>query len=117
MSDTGLYGSIYEQLRETADHIDRALVNLRNPSMADRARNELADLLAKITDARSTDPEVRLLAVVLKQEPPGLPALVSLAKTLRQRLPNKTEHTQLEQLALSIDKECASTLARIKGRR
>ena len=72
MSDTGLYGSIYEQLRETADHIDRALVNLRNPAMAERARNDLADLLGKITDAQSTDPEVRLLAVVLKQEPPGL---------------------------------------------
>lgn len=117
MSDTGLYGSIYEQLRETADHIDRALVNLRSPTMADRARNELADLLERITDAQSTDPEVRLLAVILKQEPPGLAAITALVKTLRQRLPNKTELLQLEQLALSIDKECASTLARIKGRR
>jgi len=117
MSDTGLYASIYEQLRETADHIDRALVNLRNPSMADRARNDLADLLCKITDLHSTDPEVRLIGVILKQEPPGIPALHALARTLRQRLPNTTEHSQLEQLALSIDKECASTLARIKGRR
>lgn len=117
MSDTGLHGSMYEQLRETADYIDRALVNLRNPTVADRARDELAEFLAKITDTQSTDPDVRRLSVVLKQEPPGLSVLASLAKTLRQRLPNTAEHLQLEQLALSIDKECASTLARIKGRR
>ena len=117
MSDTGLYGSIYEQLRDTADQIDRALVNLRNPAMADTARNELAGLLVRITDSQSTDPEVRFLAVILKQEPPGVVAVTSLAKALRQRAPNKAELMQLEQLALSIDKECASTLARIKGRR
>jgi len=117
MSDIGLYGSMYEQLRETADYIDRALVNLRNPTVADCTRNELADFLGRITDTQSTDPDVRRLSVVLKQEPPGLAALATLAKTLRQRLPNTTEHQQLEQLALSIDKECASTLARAKGRR
>jgi hypothetical protein len=117
MSDIGLYGSIYEQLRNTADHIDRALVNLRSPTTADRARSDLADLLAKITDTQSTDPEVRFLAVILKQEPPGLPAITALTKALRQRAPSKAEVLQLEQLALSIDKECASTLARIKGRR
>jgi len=117
MSDTGLYGSIYEQLRDTADRIDRSLVNLRNPTLADRARNELADLLVRITDTQSTDPEVRFLAVILKQEPPGLRAVAALATALRQRAPTKLELAQLEQLALSIDKECASTLARIRGRR
>lgn len=117
MSDTGLYGSIYEQLRDTADHIDRALVNLRNSDTAERARTDLADLLGTITDAQSTDPGVRFLAVVLKQEPPGFPAIIALAKILRQRVPTKAELGQLEQLALSIDKECTSTLARTKGRR
>lgn len=117
MSDTGLYGSIYEQLRFTANHIDRALVNLRNPTTADHARNELADLLGTIVDKESTNPSVRFLAVIFKQEYPGLAVIASLANTLRQRAPNKSELQQLEELALSIDKECASTLAHIKGRR
>lgn len=117
MSDTGLYGSIYEQLRDTAERIDRSLVNLRNSGTEERARTDLADLLGTITDTQSTDPGVRFLAVILKQEPPGLPAILALAKILRHRVPTKAELGQLEQLALSIDQECTSTLARIKGRR
>ncbi len=117
MSDTGLYSSIYEQLRDAADQIDRALVNLRDPIKAEHARNELAAFLGAITDTESTDPSVQFLMVILKQDYPGFSSIATLAQTLRQRVPNKAEMQQLEQLAMNIDKECTSTLARIKGRR
>lgn len=124
MSDIGLYGSIYEHLRSYADKLDRALIALRNPQahIAQQARQEIVGLLREITNKDSTDPAVRLVTAILKQ---GLPAVAgqglglcdSLAKALEQRPPNPVELNQLEQVALTLDKECSSTLARIKGKR
>lgn len=124
MSEIGLHGSIYEQLRSYADKLDRALIALRNPQaeIAQRARQEIAVLLREITDKDSTDPAARLVTAILKQ---GLPAVAgqgltlcdSLAKALEQRPPSPAELNQLEQVALTLDKECSSTLARIKGKR
>lgn len=124
MSDTGLYGSVYEQLRTYADRLDRALVALRNPQadVAQKARLEIVGLLREITDKNSTNPATRFVAIILKQELPamsgqGLSLCDALAKALEQRTPNQTELNQLEQIAIALDKECSSTLARIKGKR
>ncbi len=124
MSDTGLYGSIYEQLRFYADRLDRALIALRHPdsNVAEKARHDIVALLRETTDRDSTDPTARLVTATLKQ---GLPAVAgqglalcdTLAKTLEQRPPNRAELSQLEQIAITLDKECSTTLARIKGRR
>ncbi len=123
MSDIGLYGSVYEQLRTYTDRLDRALIALRNPQteVAQKARLEIAGLLHEITDKDSTNPATRFVAVLLKQELPavsgqGLSLCNSLAKVLEQRAPNQIELNQLEQIAIALDKECSSTLARIKGR-
>lgn len=124
MSDTGLYGSVYDQLRTYADGLDRALIALRNPQpeVAQAARFEIARLLRVITDRSSTDPAVRFAVVILRQELPpvsgkGLELCESLAAVLERRPPDPTELGQLEQVAAAIDKECSSTLARITGRR
>ena len=47
----------------------------------------------------------------------GLSLCESLAQTLEQRVPDSNELNQLEQIAMTLDKECSSTLARIKGKR
>ncbi len=124
MSDTGLYGSIYEQLRSYADRLDRSLIALRNPAaeIAESARQDIVVLLYEITDHDSVDPAARLVTSILKQGLPvvagqGLALCVALTKALEQRPPNATELGQLEQIALTLDKECSHTLARIKGRR
>ena len=124
MSDTGLYGSVYEQLRTYADRLDRALIAMRNPQndVAPKARLEIAGLLREITDKNSTNPATRFVAVILKQELPavsgqGLSLCDSLANVLEQRAPNQVELNHLEQIAIALDKECSSTLARIKGKR
>jgi len=124
MSDIGLYGSIYEQLRFYADALDRALVALRNPQpeISQSARREIVNLLREVINKESTDPAARLVTAILKQ---GLPAIAgqgltlceSLAATLQQRPPSQAELSQLEHVALTLDKECSSTLARIKGKR
>lgn len=123
MSDIGLHGSIYEQLRGYADKLDRALIGLRNPhaDAALKSRKEIAGLLRDIANRKSSSPASQFIAVLLKQELPsvlgqGLTVCESLANSLEQRPPNPEELSQLEQIAMAIDKECASTLARIKGR-
>jgi len=124
MSDTGLYGSVYEQLRTYADRLDRGLIALRNPQsdVSQTARLEMAGLLREITDRTSTNPAARFVALILKQDLPaisgqGLSLCDSLANILEQRTPHPTELNQLEQIAITLDKECANTLARINGKR
>lgn len=123
MSDAGLQAGIYEQLRTIADRLDRALVALRSPQahLAREARLEIASILHDITDKQSMSPSARFVAVVLKQELPsiagkGLSEFESLIEALGQRAPSAEELAQLEQVATALDKECAHTLARIKGR-
>jgi len=123
MTDTGLYGSVYEHLRTYADRLDRSLIGLRNPdsNIVKHARMEIAHLLREVIDGNSTNPATRFVSIILKQDLPpvtgkGLPLCESLANTLEQRLPDLNELNQLEQIAIILDKECASTLARMKGR-
>jgi hypothetical protein len=124
MSDTGLYGTVYEQLRTYAEKLDRSLVDLRNPrpEVAKDARSEIAKLLREITNKHSMNPATRFVAIVLKQELPaisgqGLSLCNSLANAIDHRAPNQLELTQLEQIAIALDKECSITLARVKGKR
>ena len=124
MSDMGLYGSVYEQLRTYADRLDHALIGLRNPNIAvaQEARLEIASLLRELVDKTTTNPATRFVAVILKQELPtvqgqGLALCDFLAKALEQHAPTQAELNQLEQIAITLDKECSSTLARVKGKR
>ncbi len=124
MSDVGLYGSVYEQLRFYADRLDRALIALRNPhaDIAQNARQDIAHLLQKITNKESTDPAIRLVAAILSRGLPdvagqGLVLCDSLAKALEHRAPSPTELHQLEQVAMTLDKECSSALEGIRGKR
>ena len=123
MTDTGLYGSVYEHLRTYADRLDRSLIGLRNPdsNIVKHARMEIARLLREVIDGNSTNPATRFVSIILKQDLPpvtgkGLPLCESLANTLERRLPDSDELYQLEKIAIILDKECASTLARMKGR-
>jgi hypothetical protein len=123
MSDIGLHGSIYEQLRSVADRLDRALVALRHPEpqVSYTARLEIARLLREITQRDTTNPAARLVMTILKRRLPavsghGLTLCESLADALEQRPPGHTELAHLEDVALALDKECSSTLARIKGK-
>jgi len=123
MSDTGLQGSIYEQLRSYADNLDRALIELRNSHthIAEQARQQIVALLRELTNRDTNDPAALLVTAILKQGLPsvagqGLALCDTLATTLANRAPSPSELNQLEQLALTLDKECSSTLARIKGR-
>lgn len=121
MSELGLYSGHYEQLRSYADRLDRALVGVRNhqADVALRARRELVAILREFANRDSQKPSSHLVATVLRQElgtSAGGPApLAALAKILEQRSPNQAEVVQLEQIALALDKECSSTLARMRG--
>jgi hypothetical protein len=123
MSDAGLYGTVYEQLRTYADQLDQALIALRNPAtdVARQARLDLAGLLRALADRTSTNPATRFVAVILRQELPvmagqGLTLCESLASALEHHTPTPAELSHLEQIAIALDRECATSLARINGR-
>lgn len=123
MSDFGLYASIYEQLRVYADRLDCALVNLRSgdTDVVAKAREELVVLLRKIGSTDTLQPDSKLITMVLAQELRSsvdeLTVLfVSLADALEKNKPSEDELTNLERIASAIDKECASTGRRMRGR-
>ena len=119
MSDVGLNGSIYQQLRSYADTMDRALIDLRNPqdTIVDEARRQIVDLLRKATVNQSVDHAALMLRIVLRRRLPGLVLCDKLATVLEGRPPNSSELDQLEHIALELDKECSTALARIRGKR
>ena len=119
MSDGALNGSIYQQLRSYADKLDRALVGLRDPqhSIADEARRQIADLLRKATVNQSEDHPAMMLRIVLRRRLQGLGLCDRLATVLEGRPPDQSELDLLEHIALVLDKECSTALARIRGKR
>lgn len=123
MSDAGLYGSIYEQLRRYADRFDRALVRLKSHDnrVAATARRELVDLLRDVTKTDTEKPSARLLAIILRQElsrvyGEGLGVCESLAASLDRGMPSEDDLTRLEQIASTVDRECSDAMARLRGR-
>ena len=123
MSDFGLYASIYEQLRAYADRLDCALVNLRSQDLevAAKAREELVALLRQIGKTDTLQPDSKLVIMVLSQELKSsvdelANLFVSLADTLEKSKPSEDEFRNLERIASAIDKECANTGKRMRGR-
>lgn len=123
MSDAGLNASIYEQLREYADQLDKALANVRSQeqSTVDAARQELVAMLRDLSQGESLNPTARLVAIILKHELPGSAGhhtgfLSTLAHALESRAPTQTDIAHLEQIALAIDREWSNTGARMRGR-
>ena len=119
LSDVALNGSIYQQLRSYADTLDRALIDLRDPreTKADEARRQIADLLRKATVNQSVDHAAVMLRIVLGRRLQGLALCDKLATVLEGGPPNSSELDQLEHIALELDKECRTALARIRGKR
>lgn len=120
MSEIGLNASIYEQLRTYADRIDYALIKIKsaNVQVAEKAREDLVELLVEIGSTDTLKPGILLLNVILRNE--GLGSNSKLQETL-QRLAcvveKKTENLEdfkhLEQIASVIDKECLSASSRM----
>lgn len=122
MSDTGLYSSLYEQLRIFADKFDYSIISLNSDSEESRtkARRELAKLLTEIADKGSTNPATRFIATILNQELAaitgyGINICSTLAQSLQSGYPTPTDMSKLEQIATVIDKECSNSLARMRG--
>jgi hypothetical protein len=128
MSDVGLFGGKYEQLRSYANKLDLALIALRSPQndQALKARQEIVSFLREIADHETTNPTSRLIAVLLKQDLPqmvgqtaisgqSLAICEGLAKKLEKSPPSEIDLNQLECIAMLLDKECSRASTRIRG--
>ena len=120
MSDGALDGSIYQQLRSYADTLDRALIGLCNPQdrIAVEARRQIAGLLRKATVNQSEDHAEMMLRIVLRRRlQGGIMLCDKLATVLEGRPPDSSELDQLKYIAIELDKECSTALARIRSKR
>jgi phage-related minor tail protein len=123
MSDTGLFGSVYEQLREYSDKLDALLVEIqstREPQRTD-ARQRLAALLRTVADVNNKSPSAQVIRLVLRRKLSsilGRPDNLcnALAMALERRDPSKQELDQLEKIATVVDTERQTTMARMRGR-
>jgi len=121
MSDVGLYGSMYGQLRNYADRIDRLIVELKNPDagVAAAAGKNLAAVLRDILDVNTLNPKALLVQKVLERELSefnGVRSVEAIASALEQSQVGEYEMAAIEKMAMILDEECADTLARMRGR-
>ncbi len=121
MSDVGLYGSMYGQLRNYADQIDKMIVALKHPDagVASAAGKKLAGLLHEILDVNTLNPKALLVQKVLERELPefnGIGSITAVLTTLEQHRIGEYEMAAIEKIAMILDNKCADTLARMRGR-
>lgn len=121
MSDVGLYGSMYGQLRNYADQIDKMIVGLKNPDVriAAVASKNLAELLREILDVNTLNPKALLVQKVLERELSefnGVGSPEAIVKALERYQIGEYEMAAVEKIATILDDECADTLARMRGR-
>lgn len=121
MSDIGLFGSVYEQLREYSDKLDALLLQIRSDKEPVRAeaRKQLSVLLRVVGDANNKSPAVQIVRAVLRRElavsrPDALCS--TLASALETREPSQKEIEDLDRIALAVDSERQTTMARMRGR-
>lgn len=123
MSDLGLFGSIYEQLREYSDQFNNSLLTIRRHEGTQRAeaRLRLARLLRSVTDKQNSSPSAHIVRMVLQRELPrtfGQPVSIcdTLADALEQRDPLPQELESLDKIAMAVNTECYSTMERMRGK-
>ena len=123
MSDIGLFGSVYEQLREYSDLLDSLLIEIQSTAEPKRieARQRLAALLRTVADVNNKSPSAQVVRVVLRRELTstlGRPDILctALASALEKHAPSKQEVDQLEKIATAVESERQITIARMRGR-
>jgi len=120
MSDMGLHGSIYSQLRTYSDKIDRLVVSVRSPDSSNRqsAQKELATLLKQLSAPEHETNAIRLVRYVLQDEF-GIgnyeKTLIDVAESLENGKLNENDLERLERIASALDRECSQTLDRMRG--
>lgn len=120
MSDMGLHGSIYSQLRTYSDKIDGLVVSVRSPNSSNRqsAQKELATLLKQLSAPEHETNAIRLVRYVLQDEF-GIgnyeKTLFDMAESLERGELNENNLERLERMASVLDRECSQTLARMRG--
>lgn len=123
MSDAGLYGGIYDQLRRYADRLDRDLILLRgtDPGTATLARKDIAELLRTLAAHEPARLPDRLAAVVLRNElgrvyGEAAGTFEQLALSLDAGGPSAGDIAKLEAIAAAIDRGCSDAMARLRGK-
>jgi hypothetical protein len=119
MSDTGLFSSIYEQIREYAALVDDVLVSLKDgtSSPTDPFRQKLGGLLINLANQQYSDASNRLIVLILRDAVKiDDSELAKTGKALLGKEMNKPAVETLELFAQCLEREQRRAMARIHGR-
>ena len=118
MSDAGLFSSVYQQIREYADILDRVLIELKDGSSqhTDENRQWLGRLFVDLANENYDDTSTRLVVLMLQ----GRVGIVeSELRKVGEGLLSSTDVasliTPLEQFAQCLEQEQIRALARIRS--
>jgi hypothetical protein len=117
MSETGLYSSLYQNLHEYADMIDRVLVNIKTGRVLPKSpsRQELGKLLIQLAKEQSDDLPARLIQLSLQTRSDVSSAdLVNVGKALTSGEIHEDTIIRLEAIAQVLEEEQARAMSRIQ---
>ncbi len=118
MSDTSLYSSLYEQIREYAELVDDVLIKVKegNSSPGDASRQKLGRLLMNFAEDRWDDLPTRLIGLMLHDKSDfDQSNWARVGKALTSSELNESVVESLESLARSLQEEHAEAVSRIQG--
>lgn len=118
MSDTGMYSTRYEQLRDFAELLDEVLIDLntRTSSPENPQRRKLAEMLLGAADRATLNMDTVHLAALLRAN--GQKSLEQWAQVGRELLttePATGAIKKLEALAFRLDERLTEAAAKMRG--
>lgn len=117
MSETGLYSSLYQNLHDYADMIDRVLVNIKTGRVLPKSptRQELGRLLIQLAEEESDNLPARLIQLSLQARSNVSRAeLTNVGKALISGEIHEDTIIQLEGIAQVLEEEQAKAMSRIQ---
>jgi hypothetical protein len=110
MSDIGLHGGLYGEIRELAELVDLVIADLAAGAPRTAIRRKLADRLGDITRSGSRGLAIRYLGSASAQQ-----NLAELADALQNDLAPPWINDRLEGLARLLDTRRSAALERVHG--
>lgn len=118
MSNPGFYASLYEQIREYAELVDKVLINLKSGTSSpnDPDRQQLGNLLATLAGETWDSLPTRMISLMLRdRHNTSQKKWEQLGKTLLTDQSDPSVIKDLETLAITLEQEQAGTINRMRG--
>lgn len=117
MTNSGLYSGIYQQVREYAELVDNLLVRLKTNEGDNKSmRFELADILSELSTEGTGTLSTQMTAMfAIGDDTTSRTRWLQLANKLKSENIDTKVISELENLALLLEKVQANAVAKMRG--